>query len=711
MPIMTRMRDSMPTILFMLLIAFLITIVFEWGMDYTGMSSGGSDVVGSINGREVSFKEFSELLKEYTDGQRARTGADLDDNQMKQARDQVWQSIVTRDLIEQEMKRMGITVTDQEIVEWVRGDNPPEDLRQNFVDSTGTFRRDLYEQFLADPNQFIQDPEGVDQQFGTRWLANYEAYLRERRSQEKLRSMLSASVFVSEGEVLQRFRDQQIQYQFAYALFDPTRLVPDSLIELTEDDLRNYYNEHLEQQKTDATRKVKFVHIREIPSASDTADVKALLDDVATRARGGENFLDLVFTYDEKPDSGTFFKHGELNPELEGPVFAAAVDEVVGPLSARDGYHLMKVLDARRADQEFVHASHILFSVEQGADSAQVIATARDVARQLRDGADFAAMAATHSKDPGSAQKGGDLGWFNRERMVKPFSDAAFAAKAGQVVGPVRTQFGWHIIKVHARDSREVKVADILVPIKPSSQTAGAIYDRAVDFAYNAREGDFTREAQSMGFEIRDADLKEKATAIPGLGVQEAAVKWAFENDEGDISDPFAVSNGYGIFLIVESKEAGIRPFDEVKETLRPAATRAAKIKRAAAIAAETRAKLSPGDSLTRVSSINPAVSVQKAGPITLASTIPGIGRDPKVVGTLAALSVGEISEAVEGTRGGYLLQLLSKAELDSASYKSQQETIRGQLLQERRGKLYNEWIAKLKEEADIEDNRSTFFR
>ncbi len=708
---MTRMRDSMPTILFMLLIAFLITIVFEWGMDYTGMSSGASDVVGSINGRDISYKEFSELLKEFTDNQRARTGADLDENQLKQARDQVWQSIVTRDLVEQELERMGIIVTDQEIVDWVKGDNPPDDLKQNFIDSTGEFRRDLYDQFLADPNQIIQDPQGVDQQFGTKWLANYEAYLRERRSQEKLRSMLSASVFVGDGEVAQRFHDQQIQYRFSYALFDPNRLVPDSLVEVTEDDIRGYYNDHLEQQKTDATRKVKYVHLREVPSAGDTADVNALLDDIASRARGGEDFLSLVYTYDEQPDSGTFFKHGELNPGLESPVFSAAVGDIVGPLPERDGYHLMKVLDSRKADQEFVHASHILFSAEEGQDSAEIIATVRDVSRQLREGADFGALAARYSKDPGSGQRGGDLGWFNRERMVKPFSDAAFRAKAGQVVGPVRTQFGWHLIKVHGRDAREIKVADILVPIKPSSQTIGENYDRAVDFAYNAREGDFTREAQSVGFEVREAELKEKATTITGLGVQEAAVKWAFGHDEGDISDPFPVSNGYGIFLIVESKEAGIRPFDEVKEALRPAATRAARIKRTVEMAAEMRGRLSTADSLTRIASLNDAVIVQKAGPITLASTIPGIGRDQKVAGTLAALSVGEISEPVEGARGGYLLQLLSRTDFDSTQYKSQRETIRTQLLQERRGKLYSEWIAKLKEAADIEDNRSTFFR
>ena len=496
-----------------------------------------------------------------------------------------------------------------------------------------------------------------------------------------------------------------------YALFDPNRLVPDSLVEVTDEDLRKYYNDHLDQQKTDASRKVKYVHLREVPSASDTADVKALLDDVAGRAHSGEDFLSLVYTYDENPDSGTYFKHGELNPGLEGPVFAAGVGDIVGPIAERDGYHLMKVLDARKAGQEYVHASHILISAADGIDSTEAIATARDVARQVREGADFAATASRFSKDPGSAQRGGDLGWFNRERMVKPFADAAFGAKPGQIVGPVRTQFGWHIIKVHGRDAREVKVADLLVPIKPSSQTVGAIYDRAVDFAYNARQGDFTREAQSVGFEVRDGDLREKATAIPGLGVQEAAVKWAFDNDVGDVSEPYAVANGYAILLIVEAKEAGVRPFDEVKENIRPAALRAARINRTVAMADEMRQRLAPGDSLQRIAALNDGINVQKAGPITLASTIPGIGRDPKVVGTLSALSVGQISDAVEGARGGYLLQLLARTEFDSTQYQSQRETIRNQLLQERRGRVYNEWLSKLKETAAIEDNRSTFFR
>ncbi|MBP1653985.1 MAG: PpiC-type peptidyl-prolyl cis-trans isomerase, partial [Bacteroidetes bacterium] len=123
MPIMTRMRDSMPIILFGLLIAFLITIIFEWGMDYLGIRSGSQDLLGSINGRKVTYQEYSELVRSFSEQQKTRTGQDPDETQTQQIREQVWQSLITQTLVEQEIQRLGLTVSDQEIVDWVRGDN------------------------------------------------------------------------------------------------------------------------------------------------------------------------------------------------------------------------------------------------------------------------------------------------------------------------------------------------------------------------------------------------------------------------------------------------------------------------------------------------------------------------------------------------------------------------------------------------------------
>ena len=711
MPIMTRMRDSMPVILFGLLFAFILLIVFEWGMDYMGLSSGRAEVVGSINGKKISYQEFTELVRNFAENQKAQSGVEPDENQLKQAREQVWQSLVTQQVISEEIARLGITVTDQELLEWVRGDNPPEDLRRNFVDSTGQFRKDLYEQFLSNPNQFIQDPQGNNPNYGTAWLADYERNLRQRRAQEKLQSIVLASVRVNEGEMQQRFIDQQLKFEALYALFDPNVWVKDEDVKVGDDDLRTYYGENLEQYKFEATRKLKFVQFLETPSASDTTASRNEIEDVAKKARAGIDFFQLVDTYSTRTDSGSFFRHGELAAGVERVAFAARVGDIVGPIQESDGFHLIKVLEERKSKDEYVQASHILFSIDGELDSAAVKLQAQEVAKQARTGKDFAELARTYSKDPGTAPRGGDLGWFAKGRMVKQFEDAAFKARPGEVVGPVRTQFGLHVIKVHARDARELKLASVIIPIEPSPQTKNDVFERARDFAYNAKENEFVKEAESSGFAVKEAEIREKGGVIPGLGVLEGATRWAFDHKVGSVSEPFSLPNGYVVFSIAEAKEAGVRPFDDVKESLRPAVLRKLKTENTKRIAEELKAKFGPADSLTKLSAVNPSVSVQHTGQFTLAGGIAGIGRDQAVIGAVSALSPGEFSSPVEGLRGVYLLQLASRSEFDSTAYTAQRDVLRTQMIQDKRNRFLTAWLEKLKEDAEIEDNRDILFR
>lgn len=711
MPIMTRMRDSMPVILFGLLIAFLITIIFEWGMDYMGLSSGGTDAVGTINGKKISYQEFSEVLRQYSDNQKAQTGVEPDEAQLKQLREQVWQNMITQHLVGEEIARLGITVTDQELRDWVRGDNPPDDLKRNFIDSTGQFRKDLYDQFLDNPNQFIQDPQGMDAAFGSKWLIDYEKNLRQRRLQEKLVSLLMASVRVGEGELRQRFADQNLHYDALYALFDATTLVRDEDVTVTDADLKSYYEENLDQYKVEANRKLKYVQFVEKSSASDTAEVRKSIEDAAERARQGMDFVELTYTYAEKADSGTFFKHGELAQDLESQVFSAKVGDVIGPVLANDGFHLMKLLGERKGDKEYVHASHILFSLQGEADSGAIKATAQSVAREAKAGKDFARLARQYSKDPGSGERGGDLGWFTRGRMVKGFEDVVYRLKPGEVAGPIRTQFGLHIIKLHARDSREMKVSSIVLPITPSSRTKNDLFELSRDFAYRAKDADFVKEAQGNGFEVKDAQVQEKGGFVPGLGVHENITRWAFKSSVGSVSEPFSVPNGYAVLIVIEASDAGVRPLEELKESIRPLALRKKKIEKVKEVAAGIRAKITPSDSLTKVTELNGGVKVQRTGSFTLAGTVPGIGRDMNFIGAISGMNVSEISPPVQSLRGAYLIQLVARAPFDSSAYGLQKETLRTQLLQEKKNRFQSEWLAKLKEDADIEDNRDTFFR
>ncbi len=713
MPIMTRMRDSMPVILFGLLIAFLITIIFEWGMDYLGVGGRGrADLIGKVNGTKISYKEFSDVLRNYEENRRAQTNApQTDEEESKQDRDQVWQTMVTQMLIEQEINRLGLAVTDQEIQDLVVGDNPPEDLRRYFVDSTGQFRRDVYDQFLANPDQFVRDPRGTDPSYGTRWLLEYEKNLRQRLLQEKLQSVILATVRVSDGELRERYAEQNRQYNALFALFDPNVLVKDADVKLTDDDLKSYYQENIDQYKYPANRKLQYALFLEKASAGDSAARLTTMDDVVEKAKSGQDFLDLVFTYSDNPDSGAYFKHGELSPAVETPVFAAKTGSIVGPIQDAEGLHLFKVLAERKGDKEYIHASHILLPVEGQRDSNAVKALARKVAAFAREGKDFGELAKEYSKDPGTAGHGGDLGWFTRGRMVPAFEAAVFTAKPGDIVGPVRTQFGLHIIKVLGRDSRELKLANVLLRMTPSSQTKADVYERAKDFAYNTKSGEFAAEAKSYGLQVLETQIQEKAAVIPGIGVNEGVNKWAFDNKVGSTSDPFTVSGGYAVFTVAEAKDAGVRPFDEVKESLRPLALREKKLDAVARLADEARAKLGPSDSLTRAAQLDPGVRVQQTGPFTLSGSVPGIGRDETFMGAAAGLEAGQISHAVKGLRGAYLIQLLSRTEVDSAAYASQKEALRTRLLQEKRSRFLSDWLAQLRERAEIEDHRDNFYR
>lgn len=712
MPIMTRMRDSMPVILFGLLIAFLITIIFEWGMDYLGMSGGGgSDVVGQINGTKVTYKEFSEMVKTASDNQKAQSGTEPDETALTQIREQVWQNFVTQRLVDEELQRMGIVVSDQELVNWVRGETPPEDLKRNFTDSTGAFRRDVYEQFLANPNQFVRDPSGADKEYGTKWLKQYELNLRQRKRQEKLQSVLLASVRVTEGEVRQRYLDQNQRYTALYALLDANQLVPDSSVQLNDAGVRTYYDENPDQYRVEATRKLNYVMFLERPSASDSSVREKDINDAAQKAAAGVDFLQLVSTYSDKPDSGVYFRHGELNATVERAVFAQPVGTVVGPVQDNEGYHLFKVLEERKGKDEFVHASHIVLSLDPGGDTNAVKALGRTIAKDAQAGKDFAALARQYSQDPSSASGGGDLGWVGKGRMVPEFEKAAFGGKPGQVIGPLRTAYGIQIIKVHARDTRELKLAHIDMKITASSQTKNDLFDRARDFAFNARAAEFRKEAQQLGFEVKEAQVQQKSTMVPGVGMLPQVVRWAFDNKVGTVSEPYTIPTGSVVVSVAEVKDAGVRPFDEVKDQVRPVALREKKIERAKTMAAELRQKFGTGDSLTKISTFNPAVRAQELPPFTLGGSVPGVGRDPFFLGAVSGLQPGQISQAVQNQRGAFLVQLLSVTPFDSTMFNGQHEGLKTRLLQEKRNRFLSDWLTMLKEKADIQDHRDQFFR
>lgn len=697
MPIMTRMRDSMPVILIGLVVAFVLMIIFEWGMDYVGLTSGGVDHVGKINHRIVSYQEFTELVRQAAEQQKAQMKVDPDDIQMAQIRDQVWNTLVTQALVEEEIKRLSIIVTDQEIIDWVHGDNPPEFLKRQFIDTLGVFNRAAYENALQDPrNREI-------------WLS-IEQSLREQLRQQKLQSLLFASVRATDAEIFRRFLDQNVRADAEYVLFDPTKLISDNEVQVTDADLRKFYNENSQEFKVEATRKLKYVFFREEPSAQDTQVVLSDVEDLLRRVREGAEFLEIAGQYGELRQPEAYFRLGELGPVREEAIFRATVGDLVGPLKDTDGFHLIKILGERQGQDEFLGASHILVPIENN-DSLKALRKAHEILAMARKGDDFAELARNHSTDPGSAERGGDLGWFGKGKMVKPFEDAAFAAPLGRVVGPVRTQFGYHLIKVTGKTKRELRIADLILPVKVSSQTRNEIFERALDFNYLAKGEDFTKEAERLGYQVVETPAFTKGSAIPGIGMSETISKFAFGESVGDISDVISLPSGYGVFMVSEVKKAGVRPFDDVKSLIQPRVLREKKLEKVKAMAEEFHNTAKNAGDLRAAAAERPNIQVQNTGSFLLSGFVPGVGTEPAFIGAVSALKVGELSKPFKGNRGYYIVKLLDKTEVDTAAFERQRESLRDQITQEKRSRFVTEWLEHLKKNATIEDNREMFFR
>jgi peptidyl-prolyl cis-trans isomerase D len=699
MALMTKMRDNMPAILILLVVAFLITIVFEWGMNYLGIKGGGRhDYVGIIDGKKISYQEFSDMVKRAADNQKQQTGQDPDDDMLRQIRDQVWNSLVTQVLVENAARNAGITVTGQEIVDWVRGDNPPSFLVQQFKDSTGRFNREAYESAINDPrNKDI-------------WI-QVEQALRQQRLVDKVQSLVMASVRATPGEIREHFIDQNTKIDAQYALFDPNRYIPDSTVTVTDDDLQKFYNDHQFEFKMKATRKLKYVLFSDQPSARDSQDVMTELNSVLAQIKSGVDFTELQKEYSEGKPTEAYFKHGQMSQQKEEAVFSAKVGDVVGPYSDYDGYHLTKILDERHGNETFVKARHILLTISGGKDEAAVMKEARDLIERARKGEDFTELAKKYSQEPGAASTGGELGWFGKGRMVKPFEDAAMKGKPGEIIGPVKTQFGIHIIKIEGKDNREVKLADIVMSVKASSQTKDDAFQRAQDFAYVAKDGKFEKDAASFGLQVHETPAFQKEGMIPGIGFNDVVTKFAFSSGLNDISDATQINGGYAVFKISEVKNEGVRPFDEVKESLKPRVLREKKMDLLKEIVAKDRASIGDTTDLMVLQTKDPNVSVQTTGEFSPNGGIPTIGREPAFVGVALIDPVKKISEPVRGTRGYYLLKVLSRTPFDSTSFNLQKSVLESQVLQEKKQRVVNEWLASLKEKATIEDDRDQFYR
>lgn len=658
---------------------------------------GQSTVIGSVNGEDITYQEFSKLVEQQREQYKAQNGKDLDEEFTDAFNDRVWESIVNQKLIEEQINKYGITVSPEEINDVIHGPNPPDFLKRQFTDSTGYFNRTLYEQALSAQKNDV--------------LLAVEENIRQMRLSEKLQSFVLANVNVSEGEIKRNFTDQNTRINALFVLVDAA-MIPNSSVKVTKDDIRAYYEKNLDKFKIEDQRKIKYVLFSKAPNHDDsvavfnnlTAIVKKVKDDTTS-------FKSNVEIYSEAPYSRDTVKQNMLSPEAASALADANPGSIVGPVANYDGYNVFKVISKVPSKETVVRASHIL--INTNGDDAKASAEAMDIYNKLMAGANFAQMAKEKSTDYSNAKNGGDLGWFGKGRMVKEFEEAALNGKVGEILKPVKTSFGYHIIKVTGRSNSDFVVEKIVNKVKPSASTVENAFQDATDFAAEADSKGFESQAKGFGYKVIESPaFAKEARFVPGVGENQRLVDFAFDNGVNDVSPVIKIQSGYIVAEVSEVIKPGVRKFEEVEASLQPAVMQEKKVAVTKGIADKIEQNIK-----SKNMPLNEAIAgikearLDTSGVFTPSQGIPKIGRDYAFADAALHAKINTVTDPVKGQRGYYIIKVISRNDFDKSAYAIQRNSIRNNLLQEKKSRFLNSWIEDLRKDAKIVDNRYKFYR
>jgi len=602
MAVMTKMRDMTKIILYGLVAAFVGTIIFDWGMNWTGRRNHQPNAIGEVDGVEISGRDFDAAYAAQVQQFRQQAGGDVPESQRTFIKNQVWETLVRNVLLDEVVKKNDIKVPDQEIVYRLYNDPP------DFLKSNPTFQNEQKQFDMAKYQAVINDPNT-----GSQWLA-IENYLRQTLPYEKLQQDLQASVRITEEELRWEYLKRNQKAKVKYLFIDP-RTFENETFEISEEDIEAYYAANQDEFREEEKRQIDYI----ILSATATA-----------------------------------------------------------------------------------------------ADSAASLAEAEDVLRRARAGADFADLAATYSEDDATREKGGDLGFFAKGDMFrfKNFEDQLLVAKKGEIIGPLRSDLGLHVIKIEdkrkEKGKKEIHARHILWKYEPSKSTVDQARDDAQFVVQEAKTGSFSEAVASLGDSVRTTGMFVQGTGfIPGVGLSQRASGFIFSNPVHTVGPVEEIPQGFLVYQIANVEKEHVKPLDEVTNLIHNKLVVQKRRDRAGELAKRIYDDIQSGQALEDVAkqdSLKPAETAL----FTRTGSVSGIGRDTHFIGAAFGLKkVADVTPPVEGTRGYYILQLTEKTEFDSTAYAAQRNQLAAQLMQRKESLSFSNWYADVKSKADIKDYRA----
>lgn len=710
--------------------AFLLVAFFTIGdptvIDGIRGSSGSptSQVLGTVNGEEISYVDYETKVKEEEDNQRkqmAQQGQSGEvDNQA--VRQRVWDMMVEEILLKQQLKALSIIISDKTIKEQMI-DNPPDFLQKSFSDSTGTFNKTLYVELVTNPegySKYLGDMPAEQKQEAIasfrKDLINIEKYLRQTMQNQEIQALVGSS----KGLITPAFASLKYKNENSFANADfigvSLRDIPQEGIQVPKEEIEKYYNDNKQFFKQKASRKIKYITIPIQPSKEDSARAMKRVDNIRTALESALTVeeKDSVFEIKLNEYSGTtsdYMLVSDVDPQVMSFLANVPVKGVVGPIFLPDGTTFYRLDDRRVGENEVIKAAHILISINNNKDSAK--AEAMKIYNEVKSGKDgFNVYAAKYSQDQGSARQGGDLGYFGKGRMVKEFEEAAFNTPVGSISAPVESQFGFHIIKVDDKKSEDMKYSEIKLSVNVSSSTRSQIFRDAKSIEQQAKEGT-PIDSLASRLKLRIAESPMFLKNSPVLSSRFLA-NLAFENEVGTVLEPIELDR-YGVVIpqVSEAREPGISPLEDVRKEISQRLGKIKQLDKAKAKIEELYNKVKNYPSLEAAVAADSSLKqyFRTLNNFKYSPSVTDFGQDAAFPAKLFSLTENKISEPVRGENGYYIMYLKSKTVPSDNEVKEKlPEFIKG-LQAQTRNNAFFQWFQSIKENAKIEDNRSKFYK
>jgi len=601
--VMNRMRQQTHIVLWLLVFAFVGTIIFDWGMDLVGMKSPvQKGVLGKVNGQEITYQAFfQQMQNEYVRYQQ-QNGSAPEEPYMRQVREQLWNNAVNEILVNEVVNKYDLTATDQEIIQEIRY-NPIQELRNapDFQLPEGGFDQAKYEAFLA------------SDQTGT--VVFLENQARANIPYRKLQQLVVSAVRVTDAEVRQRFIINESKMDVDFIIAGSDRFA-DAEITITDNEIADYYKDHKNEFFVSETRELRYVLFDTTPTKEDSAALESDVAEALQRAKAGEDFTALAQEY---TDSDGFFG-------------------TVGKGFVSDEY---------------------------------------------------------------------EEALFNKRN------------KKGDVIGPVITDVGKSIFKIERIVKRRseidsVEAKHIMFQYEPSENTLDVAESKASYFSQTAVESGLDNAAEQDDLEIYEMMPINRTGFIPGFGSNEEIFSFAFQSefdeDKKPISQAIETPSGFAVFELVKINESHTKDRAEVRDEIFDILRQEKQIDLAFDLMKSVKEDIDAGTSFEDAAE-KYNLEIKNAEAFSFYEYVSEIGRDIKFAATAIGLEKGEISRAVKGSLGSYILRTTEKNDFDEEKYKQQIPQIANQMLMEKRRLAYNDWLAALRKKADIEDFRDQFFR